>query len=573
MSSTGAAASTAAVTRRPAAAAARAPRKRDLERAAIWLLSLAVTAGLAVFFLWPLVTILARSLLTPEGIGLANVQGVLVSRRFGNLLRNTAVMAVLSTSLTVVLAFLYAYALQRTRAPMRSLLRVVALIPLFAPSMVQGQGLLLLLGRNGLLNRSLGLGFDIYGFPGLLVANLLYAFPYAFLILSAALAVADQRLYEGAETLGAGPWRMFRDVTLPGARYGVAAAIFVTFTLVITDFGNPMVIGGDYSVLATEVYNQVIGQAQFERGAVIGLVLLLPAILAKWIERRVLPRQPDALVSAQARPLFVKRAPVRDGVFGLLAAAVAACIAAVVLIVVAASFVTLWPYNLTVTVKHYRFDVQNGLEPLWNSILVSIAAAVAGVVATTLASVVVLKFRTLLAGPISYVAILPSAVPGMVLGLGYVLTFNDAGSPLHGLYGTLTLIVVLTVYYNHAHGFLLASTSLRQISSSFDEAATTLGAGAVRALRTVTLPLLLPTMLGIGVFYFMRSMVSLSAVIFLITPATQVASVSVLQLTDRGAYNQAAAFSTCIMAVVLAALLSTQALLRVAGIRNVALIR
>lgn len=546
--------------------------RRDLERTVVWLLSGLIAVGLAVFFLWPLATILVRAVSTPAGFGFGNFDAVTGSRRFGNLLRNTLVMAGLSTAGTIVLAFQYAYAVQRTRAPLRPLLRLVALVPLFAPSMVQGQGLLLLLGRNGVLNRYFGLGLDVYGFPGLLIANLLYAFPYAFLTLSAALAVADQRLYEGGETLGAGPWRLFRDVTLPGARFGIAAATFVTFTLITTDFGNPMVIGGDYSVLATEVYNQVIGQAQFERGAVIGILLLVPAMLAKWIEKRLLPPG-HALVSAQSRSLVVTRAPLRDTLFGLYAGAVAAVIASVVLIVVAASFVTLWPYNLAPTLKHYAFDVQNGLEPLWNSILVSLLAAVAGVGVTTLAAVVVTKFRTGLRGPISFAAILPSAVPGMVLGLGYILTFNDARNPLHGLYGTLTVIVILTVYYNHAHGFLLASTSLRQISGSFDEAATTLGAGMVRALRTITMPLLWPTMLGIGVFYFMRSMVSLSAVIFLITPSTQVASVSVLQLTDRGAYNQAAAFSTCIMAIVLAALLGVQLLMRLLGIRGVAIIR
>lgn len=550
----------------------RAEVTRDLERAVVWLLTLAVAVPLALFFLLPLLTILARALSTPDGIGLGTIEAVLGSRRFSNLLRNTLVMASLSTALTVTLAFVYAYALQRTRAPFRPLLRVVALLPLFAPSMVQGQGLLLLLGRNGLVNRSLGLGLDLYGFPGLLVANVLYAFPYAFLILSAALAVADGRLYESAETLGARPWRMFRDVTLPGARYGIAAATFVAFTLVITDFGNPMVIGGDYSVLATEVYNQVIGQAQFERGAVIGIILLVPAALAKAVEKRVLRRQ-HALISAHSRPLEIRRSPARDAAFGIAAAAVAFVLLSVVVIVVAASFVTLWPYNLTPTLKHYAFDVQNGAEPLWNSIVVSLASALAGMTAATAAAIVALKFRTPLTGPISFLAILPAAVPGMVLGLGYILTFNDARNPLNPLYGTLTLIVVLTVYYNHAHGFLLASTSLRQISSSFDEAATTLGAGAVRALRTITLPLLWPTMLGIGVFYFMRSMVSLSAVIFLITPATQVASVSVLQLTDRGAYNQAAAFSTCIMAIVLGVLLAVQLILRVAGIRGVSLIR
>lgn len=545
---------------------------RDVERLVVWLLTLAVAIPLALFFLFPLATILVRALSTPDGIGLANVDAVLGSRRFASLLRNTLAMAGLSTAITVVVAFTYAYTLQRTRAPLRPLLRMVALVPLFAPSMVQGQGLLLLLGRNGLLNRQLGLGIDVYGFPGLLVANVLYAFPYAFLILSAALAVADGRLYESAETLGARGWRVFRDVTLPGARYGIAAATFVAFTLVITDFGNPMVIGGDYSVLATEVYNQVIGQAQFERGAVIGIVLLVPAALAKWVEKTILRRR-HALISAHSRPLVVGRAPLRDALLGGLSGLVALAILMVVAIVVAASFVTLWPYNLAPTLKHYSFDVQNGAEPLWNSLLVSLASALAGMAVASAAAIVAGKFRNPLTGPVSFLAILPSAVPGMVLGLGYILAFNDPRNPLNGLYGTLALIVILTVYYNHAHGFLLASTSLRQISSAFDEAATTLGAGLMRTLRTITLPLLWPTMLGIGVFYFMRSMVSLSAVIFLITPATQVASVSVLQLTDRGAYNQAAAFSTCIMAIVLASLLAVRLLMRLAGIKGVALIR
>lgn len=225
--------------------------------------------------------------------------------------------------------------------------------------MVQGQGLLLLLGRNGLLNRQLDLGLDVYGFPGLLVANVLYAFPYGFLILSAALAVADQRLYESAETLGAGGWRQFRDVTLPGIRYGVAAATFVIFTLVITDFGNPMVIGGNYSVLATEVYNQVIGQAQFEREAAIGLVLLVPAALAKLTEKRILKRQ-HALISAHSRPLVIRPSRLRDALFGAVAWTVALVIASVVGIVVAASFVTLWPYNMTPTLKHYASTSRTG---------------------------------------------------------------------------------------------------------------------------------------------------------------------------------------------------------------------
>ncbi|MEJ1162020.1 ABC transporter permease subunit [Prosthecomicrobium sp. N25] len=551
---------------------AAAPARTDFDKPVIWLLTLAVAVPLVIFFLYPVVQILGRSLSTPTGWGLDNFSAAFGTRRFANLLWNTLVMAGISVSATVVLAFGYAYALQRTAVPLKPVFRIVALLPLFAPSLVQGQGLLLLLGRNGLVNRQFGLGFDIYGMVGVIVANVLYAFPYAFLILSAALAVADQRLYESARTLGASGFRMFRDITLPGAKFGIVAAVFVCTTLIVTDFGNPMVIGGDFNVLATEVYNQVIGQAQFERGAVIGIVLLVPAAILKFAEKWLTRRQ-FALVTAHSKPLVVEPSLGRDLAFTAYAVLVASAFVAVIGIVFWASFVTLWPYNMALTWKHYEFDVQNGTEPIWNSIMVSLFAAMAGVVATSLAAIVLHKFRTPLTPVLALLAVLPAAVPGMVLGLGYILVFNDPSTPLNALYGTFAIIVILNVYYNHAQGFLVVSTSIKQIASSFDEAATTLGAGVLKTLRSVTIPLLWPTMLGVAVFYFMRSMVSLSAVIFLITPSTQVAAVSVLQLSDRGAYNQAAAFSVCIMAVVVVALLSVRAVLHLAGVRNVALIR
>lgn len=545
---------------------------RDHDKTVVWLLTAAVAVPLVVFFVYPVAEILSRSLSTPAGIGLDNFSNTFGSRRFGNLLWNTLVMAGLSVASTVVLAFAYAYALQRCAIPFKPLFRVAALLPLFAPSLVQGQGLLLFLGRNGILNREFGLAIDIYGLKGVVIANTLYAFPYAFLILSAALAIADQRLYESARTLGAGGLRMFRDITLPGARYGIVAAVFVVTTLVVTDFGNPMVIGGDFNVLATEVYNQVIGQAQFERGAVIGLVLLVPAALLKVAEKWLTRRQ-FALVTAHSKPLVVEPSPARDFGFGLVAVLIGGALAAVVGVVFYASFVTLWPYNMSFTLKHYDFDVQNGTEPIWNSILVSALAALVGTVACTLAAIVLHKFKNPTTPVLAFLAVLPSAVPGMVLGLGYILVFNNPATPLNTLYGTLAIIVILNVYYNHAQGFLVVSTSLKQISGSFDEAATTLGAGVVRTLATITVPLLWPTMLGVAVFYFMRSMVSLSAVIFLVTPSTQVAAVSVLQLSDRGAYNQAAAFSACIMAVVIVVLIAVRGILWAAGAKNVTLIR
>ncbi len=548
------------------------PPARDFEVVTRWALTLAVAVPLLVFLVYPLYTILSRSVQTGDGLGWANYIATFGTTRFWELVRNSVLMSTASTALAVSLAYGYAYALQRTAIPFKPVLRFIALMPLFAPSLVQGQGLLLLLGRNGLLNRTFGWEIEIYGYWGVAIANLLFAFPYALLILSAALAVADSRLYESAEMLGANAWRSFRTITLPSTRYGIAAACFVVFTLVMTDFGNPMVIGGDFNVLATEVYNQVIGQAQFELGAVIGVVLLVPAAIAKLIEKRLTRRQFD-LVSAHSRPLVIHRKPRRDLAFSVYAWGVALVFLSVVGIVVFASFVRLWPYNMSLTLRHYNFDVQNGIGPLWNSITVGFLTAALGVIITALAAIVVHKLRNALTGPLTFLSILSSAVPGMVLGLGYILAFNDPNNPLNVLYGTLLIIALLNVYYMHAQAFLISSTSLKQISHTFDEASTVLGAGLLRTLWRVTLPLVWPTLLGVAVFLFMRAMVTLSAVIFMVTPSTQVAAVSVLQLTDRGAVNQAAAFSACIMAVVVGMLLLAKLILRLAGVRGVALIR
>ena len=551
---------------------ARIRRRPGEDRWVDMALTTLVLGGLLVFLVMPLSLILVRSLDTANGLGLGNFAKAFGTARFWALVGNSVGMAALTTVIVIALAYTYAYGLQRSTVRGRGILRFVALIPLFAPSLVQGQGLILLLGRNGALNRFLGTHLDIYGFHGLVTANVLYAFPYAFLILSAALAIADARPYESATVLGASPWRKFLTVTLPPTRYGIAAACFVCFTLVITDFGNAILIGGDFSVLATEMYNQVIGQAQFGLGAVIGVVLLIPAILAKVIEKKVTRRQ-TALVAPQSVPYVAAPSRWRDLGLGVYLYLVAFAMLSVVGVVVVASFVSLWPYNLQPTVRHYRFDFQLGLTPLWNSIVIAFCTASLGVVVAGLAAIAATKFRNATTPLLSLLAILPSAVPGMVLGLGYALMLNEPGNPLHVLYGTLASIVILNVYYNHSQAFLIASTTLTQVGASFDEASRMLGASTLRTLCKVTLPIIWPTLLGVWVFYFMRAMVSLSALIFVITPSTNVASMAVLQLSDRGAVNQAAAFSVCIMATVASCLLIVRLLLNLAGARHVKLIR
>jgi len=527
---------------------------------------------LVTFVLVPLWAILKNSFVTPDGIGLDNFVRYFTDSRFVTIVGNTFEVGISVTLTTMVLAYGFAYAIQRTCMPLRNVLRIVALLPIFSPSLVQALGLQFLLGRNGLVNRTFGTEIDIYGFWGIYIADVVYAFPHAFLILSTALAVADARLYESAESLGAGAWRIFRTVTLPGTRYGLASAGFVVFTIVITDFGNPVVIGGNYSVLAVEIYNQVSGQANFAMGAVIGVLLLLPAALAmigeKWISRRHF-----ASVTAQSVPLAPQPNRARDTAWLIYSLLVAAVILSLVAIVIYASFVRLWPYNLSFSLRHYEFDVQNGLQPLWTSIQVAILTAVISMVFVTGAAYANHAFPMRASRVLYFLAILPAAVPGMVLGLGYILAFNTPGQPIYWMYDTILIIAFCNVYHYHAQGFLLATTNIKQISSTFDEASATLGATKLKTVWRVTLPIIWPTVLAVGVFFFMRAMVTLSAVIFLISPSTQLAAVSVLYLDDRGALNQAAAFAVCIMATVVAFLVLAQIALRVAGIRGVSLVR
>lgn len=547
-------------------------RRFDTDRLVAFAVAAAVALPLIVFVLYPLWSILNRSFLTPEGVGLGNYVRYFTDARFVGIIWNSIAVSVTATVITIALAYGFAYALHRSALPFKTGFRLVAMIPLFAPSLVQALGILFLLGRNGLVNRTFDLGFDIYGFWGIVIADVLYSFPHALLILSAALAVADARLYESARMLGASNTRIFRTVTLPSTKFGLASATFVVFTIVMTDFGNPMVIGGDFDVLATEIYNQVSGQANFEMGAVVGVILLVPAAIAVAVERWVTSRQ-YSLVAAQSQPLQIRPSRRFDTIMLVYACVVSLCILVVIGIVFFASFVTLWPWNMALSFKHYYFDVQNGIQPLWTSIWVSLLAAVIGTVFTVGGAYVIEKFRNPFTRGLYFLSILPAAVPGMVLGLGYIIAFNDPSNPIYLIYGTIAILAVCNVYHYHAQGFLIAMTSVKQISTTFDEASKCLGASLLRSMHKITLPIIWPSIISIAVFFFMRSMVTLAAVIFLTTPKTQLAAVSVLLLDDSGNHSQAAAFSVCIMAVVVMAIVLLHLVLRLFGSRETEIIR
>jgi len=543
------------------------------DRKLLLVFGILISVLLVLFVAYPLWSIFRMSFISPQGgWSLSNYVLFFSEPRLVGIVFNTFAMTITTTIITMILAYLFSYAMVHSAIPFKRTWILIALSPLFAPSLIHALGFQFLLGRNGLLNMAFNLGFSIYGFWGLVFSNTLYAFPHAVLILRSSLAFADQRIYESATMLGASGWRIFRTVTVPASRYGLMSAAFIVFAVTITDFGNAIIIGGNYKVLATEIYTQVVGQANFNLGAVVSMVLLFPTAIAIGMERWITKRQP-ALVTDKFVPLRVKPRRAFDAIMLVCVGLICTAIITVIGIVIYASLVRLWPYSMVLTLHNYlEPELQNGFEPLLNSIWMALMTAILGVSVTTLAAYVVHKMSGRFSRILYFFSILPGAVPGMVLGLGYIFVFNNPANPLVFLYGSLLLLSICTSYHFHAQGFLTAITSFKQVSAVFDEASAMLGGSIIRTLRKVTLPIIWPSLVRSSVFFFMQAMVTLSAVIFLFSPASTVASVVVVQLEDFGDMSAAAAFATLIMLSVIVMLTTLQGLMRLIGIRNISLI-
>lgn len=498
----------------------------------------------------PLAIMLGKSLQGPRGefVGAANYVQYFTTPALFRSIANSLTVAVVTTVIVVPVAFLYAYALTRSCMPLKGLFKTIALVPVLVPSLLPGIGLVYLFGNQGLL-KGLLLGAPIYGPIGIVLAEIFFTFPHALLIVLTALSLADARLYEAAVALRASAPRAFFTVTLPGARYGLVSATFVVFTMAVTDFGAPKVIGGQYNVLATDVYKQVIGQQNFEMGAVVSTLLLVPACFAFAVDRLARRRQ-VALLSARAVPY---QAAPRAGFDALMLGACSLVAAFLVGIVVVAQFAALvkyFPYNLALTLAHYDFDRKGGggWVSYANSIQLGLWTAGAGTAIVVIGAYVVEKTRGLAAprALLHFLAMLPMAVPGLVLGLAYIFFFNDPANPLNGLYRTMTILVLNTIVHFYTVAHLTALTALKQLDPEFEAVSASLKQPVYRTFWRVTVPVCLPAILDIAIYLFVNALTTVSGVVFLYGPHTELASVSVLNMDDTGEVASAAAMAMMI---------------------------
>ncbi len=509
--------------------------------------------GLAV----PLAIVLAKSFLDMRGslVGLANYAAYFSSPAPFRSIANTAVIAVVSTLVTIPLAFGYAYGIQRSCMPFKDVFRAIAFIPLLTPSLLFALSLVLLFGNQGLL-KDLLFGHTIYGPIGIVAGMVFAHFPHTFIVIATALSLTDRRLYEAAESLGASRLRMFRTITLPGAKYGLASAAVISLMLSITDFGIPKVIGGQYDLLATDIYKQVIGQQNFEMGAVVSVILLAAAALAFAFMWLVQQRQ-VALFTARAVPYEPRRNRAFDALMFAYCSAVALAIVGVIAVAAASSFIKFWPYNLELTLKHYNFDLAagGGWKAYRNSLELAVWTALAGTAAAFLGAYLVEKSRGMKRTRrlIHVLAATPLAVPGVVLGLAYIFFFNHPASPLRFLYGTMGILVLVTIIHYYSVTYFAILTALKQIDADFESVSDSLKVARLRTMRRVTVPLCMPAILDVSIYYFLGAMTTVSAVVFLYGTHTNLASVAVLNMDDQGEFGYATAMAIVIVATCVAA--------------------
>jgi iron(III) transport system permease protein len=505
----------------------------------------------------PLASLLLRAFEDQHGsfVGLRNFAIYVTTPSLVRSAWNSVWTAFITTSVVIPLAFAYAYGLTRSCMPGKWIFRAIMFLPILAPSLLPALSLIYLFGNQGMLRWMMD-GGSIYGPWGIIGAQIFYCFPAAAILLSVALSTADGRLYEAAEALKASRFRIFLTVTLPGALYGLVSASVVVFTLVVTDFGIPKVIGGQFNVLATDVYKQVVGRQDLNMGAVVGLVLLLPAILAFLLDRWAHGKR-TATLSGRAVAYRPKPRLRRDLPAFLFCLAVALALMVVVGVAVWGSFIRFWPYNLSLTLDNYdfaRFDTA-GWQAVWLSVKLSLITAFVGA-----ALIFIIAYslergpqRSFLAGPLRLLATIPLAVPGLVLGLAFIIFFNHPANPFGLIYGTLAILVLNSIIHFYTVGHLTAVTAIRQLDPEFEAVSASLHVPIWQTFGRVTLPICLPAIFEILVFLFVSAMTTVSAVIFLYGPDTKPASVSVVHMDEAGQASAAAAMACVIMAISLSA--------------------
>ncbi len=520
---------------------------------------LAIFYLLLVFVILPIAQVVVKSVLVDHRVTLGNYLQVFSKRYLITPFFNSMLLGFTTACAGTFVGYVFAYAVTRTPLPGKRFFRQIATFPIVSPPFVVALAAILLFGRAGILTpyvKAIFGEYSIYGLGGLVLVETIAYAPLAFLVLVGVLQAIDPALEEAAMDLGASRGRVFATVTLPLSVPGVAAAWLLVFIESVADFGNPMVLSGNFSVLSVQAYLQITGAFNLSTGATLAVLLLLPTAVAYAVQKYLVSRRSYVTVTGRPTSAVIRNLEwyVKLPVYGLTYL-FTALIFLFYGMVLWGSLQKLWGVDATLTLRNYAEVFRVGKDYIVDSVLLSaIAAPISGILGMIVAFLIVRR-RFIGRRVMEFASMLTFAVPGTVVGIGYILAFNQRSTFFpFVLTGTAAIIVALLVFRYMPAGIQSGVAALQQIDPSIEEASADLGAGSGTTFRRITLPMIAPAFFSGLVYSFVKAMTAISAIIFVVSGSWNLITVAILGYVDNSQYAQAAAMSIFLIAIILVAL-------------------
>ncbi len=495
--------------------------------------------------------------LTPR---LKDFISVLSSSVWHRAMLNTLLECLSSTVLSVLVGYIFAYAVVKADIPFKKIFGLIPIMHLMTPPFVGGLSFILLFGRQGFITKTLlGLDVSLYGFWGLLIAQVLCFFPISYLICSQVLRRINPSLEQAARSMGASKARIALTVTIPLCANGILSAALFIAVSVLSDFGNPMIVAGRFRVLAVEVYTQLTGWVSAGTSAVLGIILVIPSVILFILQNRLMKKQEAkfATIGQKGSPLPEKRSsPVTRIFLTLFCSVISLLVLAQFAAILAGAFQKIWGINTTFTVDHIKMIGKYGRE-LRNSIFFAFIAAIFSTIIALLISFFVSRTRLPCKKYLDVCAQIPAAVPGSLFGLALSLASNRLN--IH--FSALMIVIAMTIGFM-PFSYRIISTVFSQIKSSLDDGARSLGANKLQVLTSILAPLSSGGIFSSFIYDFVRGVGTISAVIFLVSFNTPLASIKILNLAEQGEWGKAAALATVLTTLTFAVLLAGRLLIK-----------
>ena len=512
----------------------------------------AVVAIFAVFLAVPVIRLLMESFMADAGVSVRNYAQVLTERGFATALANSVKVSVSSALIATALAFFLAYTIQYTRVPgkFKSLIRLVAVLPMLLPTLTYGFAIIYSFGKQGLLTKLFGRQFfEIYGFGGLLFGYVIYTLPVSFLLILNTMGYIDKKFSVVSRIMGDSPFKNFLQTVVRPLLGTLAASMVQCFFLCFTDYGIPASVGGEYDVVATVLYNEMLGSVpNFNRGAVVAMMMLIPSVISIAL-LHYLERYNIRYTKISAVDLRKNR--VRDGIFMAGSAMILLMLISVFAVIFVVPLVREWPYQTSFTMEHVIDTLTDSslFGVYQNSLFVAVGTAAAGLLITYGAALATARsgLKGRLKAVIDSIALVTNTIPGMVIGIAFMFIFS--GTPLQN---TFLLIIICNVVHFFSTPYLMMKNSLSKLNSSWEATAALMGDSWIKTIVRIITPNMVSTLLEVFGYYFVNAMVTVSAVIFIAGARTMVITTKMKELQYYTKFNEVFVLSLLILATNLA---------------------